>query len=104
SSALVDAAQIATDRYDTAEAERLLDRAIELADTPAARAARARLRIGRWDVTGAREDARAAGALDVLAWAEYYGRDYELALRYADEAIERASTDADRASCLAMSG
>lgn len=104
SAALVEAAEIATDRYDTAEAERLLDRAIELADTPSARAARARLRIGRWDIAGAREDARAAGALDVLAWAEYYGRDYELALRYADEAIERASTDAERASCLAMSG
>ena len=105
-SALLDAAHIASTRFDASEAERLLDRAIELDDTPAARVARARCRIARWDVDGARADARAAGrdGLEVAAWAEYYGRDSELALRYADEAIERADDDATRTSCLAVSG
>jgi len=104
--ALLDAAVIASDRFDASEAERLLDLAIELADGPAARVARARARIARWDVVGARADARAAGTagLEVAAWAEYYGRDSELALRYADEAIERADDEATRTSCLAVSG
>lgn len=104
--ALVDAASVAEARFDTVEAERLLDRAIGMADTPAARIARARIRIGHWDIAGARADARAAGAkgLEVAAWAEYYGRDYDLALRYADEAMARAPDDAARASCLAMTG
>lgn len=104
--ALLDAAGIASDRFDASEAERLLDLAIHLADGPAVRVARARVRIARWDLAGARADARAAGpaGLEVAAWAEYYGRDSELALRYADEAIERADDDAARSSCLAMSG
>ncbi|HVM52699.1 MAG TPA: BTAD domain-containing putative transcriptional regulator [Acidimicrobiales bacterium] len=104
--ALLEAASIAADRFDAAEAERLLDRAIELSDSPAARVARARARIARWDVAGARADARAAGpdGLEVAAWAEYYGRDYDLALRYAEEAMVRAGDDAGRAASLAMSG
>lgn len=104
--ALLDAAAIASDRFHAAEAEHLLDVAIGLADGPAIRVARARVRIARWDVVGARADAQAAGpaGLEVAAWAEYYGRDSELALRYADEAIERADDDATRASCLAVSG
>ncbi|MGI8663816.1 MAG: BTAD domain-containing putative transcriptional regulator [Acidimicrobiales bacterium] len=104
--ALLDSARIASDRFDASEAERLLDLAIELDDTPAVRVARARVRIARWDVVGARADARAAGSdgLEVAAWAEYYGRDSELALRYADEAIERADNDGTRTSCLAVSG
>lgn len=104
--ALLDAARIASDRFDAAEAERLLDLAIELFDGPAVRVARARARIARWDLSGARSDARAAGVegLEVAAWVEYYGRDSELALRYADEALERASDDSTRASSLAVSG
>lgn len=104
--ALLDAARIAADRFDPSEAERLLDLAIDLDDGPAARVARARVRIARWDVAGARADARAAGTagFEVAAWAEYYGRDTEMALRYADEAIERADDDATRTSCLAVSG
>lgn len=104
--ALLEAAGIASDRFDASEAERLLDGAIELADSAAVRVARARVRLARWDVVGARADARAAGqaGLEVAAWAEYYGRDSELALRYADEAIDRADDDATRTSCLAVSG
>jgi len=104
--ALLDAARIASERFDAAEAERLLDRAIDLADGPGVRVARARTRLARWDIAGARSDARAAGTagLEVAAWAEYYGKDSELALRYADEAIERADDDATRTSCLAVSG
>ncbi len=104
--ALVEAAGMAAVRFDAREAERLLDRAVELADGSAARVARARLRIARWDLDGAREDARAAAGagLEVAAWVEYYARDYDRALLYADEAIERAGTEEERASCLAMSG
>ena len=104
--ALLGAARIASERFDAPEAERLLDLAIQLADGPAVRVARARTRLARWDVDGARADARAAGTagLEVAAWAEYYGRDSELALRYADEAIERADDDATRTSCLTVSG
>lgn len=104
--ALLDAATIAAARFDDAEAERLLDRTIELADTPAARVARARVRIARWDVDGARDDARTAGpdGLEAAAWAEYYARDYGLALRYAEEAMARAPDDAGRGACLAMTG
>lgn len=104
--ALLEAARIASDRFDAAEAERLLDRAIELADGPAVRVARARARLARWDIAGARQDARTAGAsgLEVAAWVEYYGKDSELALRFANEAIERSDDDATRTSCLAVSG
>lgn len=104
--ALLEAARVATARFDNAEAERLLDRAIAIADGPHLRAERARLRIARWDIAGARADARAGGtaALDVAAWAEYYGRDYDLALRYGEEAIARAGDDASRAASLALTG
>ncbi len=104
--ALREAAGIAADRFDAAEAERLLDLAISLDDGPEVRVARGRVRLARWDIVGARADAREAGAagLEVAAWAEYYARDSELALRFADEAIERADDDATRTSCLAVSG
>jgi DNA-binding SARP family transcriptional activator len=108
---LIDAAAIASDRYDTLAAEDLLGRAIGLHDTTRARIARARARIARWDMDGAREDARhaldhggGAEALEVAAWVEYYRRDYDLAFRYAEEAVERSDDDGLRSSCLGMTG
>lgn len=109
--ALVDAAAIARDRFDVAAADDLLGQALALYETPAAYLDRARVRIARWELDGARDDARRAielGAgvegLEVAAWVEYYRRDYDLAYRYAEEAVARSSEPGLRASCLAMSG
>jgi DNA-binding SARP family transcriptional activator len=110
-STLIEAAAIASGRYDSAAAEDLLGRAIVLHDTPRARIDRARVRMARWDTDGARADARraleeggGAEALEVAAWVEYYRRNYELAFRYAEEATERSDDDGLRASCLGIAG
>lgn len=109
--ALVDAAAIAMDRFDVVLAEELLGQAIGLADSVDARLARSRVRIARWDIDGARSDAHAAlesgagaAALEVAAWVEYYGRDYERAYRFGEEAVARSDDVALLASCLAMTG
>jgi tetratricopeptide (TPR) repeat protein len=108
---LIEAAAIASDRYDSVAAEQLLDRAIGLHDTARARIARARARMARWNMDGARADARhaldhdgGAEALEVAAWVEYYRREYDLAFRYAEEAVERSDDDGLRSSCLGMTG
>ena len=59
-SALVDAASLAAERYDSALAEQLLDQAITLTDDVDALLARARVRIARWDIAGARLDTQKA--------------------------------------------
>ena len=109
--ALIEAAGLAADRYDVALAETLLDQAVELVDSAATRLARARVRIARWNITGAQVDTTAALAmgsgahgLEVAAWVEYYRRDYDMAYRYAEEAVARSDDAGLRASCLAMSG
>jgi tetratricopeptide (TPR) repeat protein len=109
--ALVDAAAVAFDRYDVVLAEQLLDQAVALTDRVAPHLARARVRIARWDVAGAHADTTralelgsGAEALEVAAWVEYYRRDYDLAYRYAEEAVARSDDPGLRASCLAMSG
>ncbi|MEY2453014.1 MAG: hypothetical protein QOD92_2588 [Acidimicrobiaceae bacterium] len=111
SAALVAAAAVAYDRYDVTLAEDLLDEALTMTDTADARLARARVRIARWDTAGARADtARAlelgsgAQGLEVAAWVEYYRRDYDMAHRYAEEAVASTDDPGLRASCLAMSG
>jgi DNA-binding SARP family transcriptional activator/tetratricopeptide (TPR) repeat protein len=109
--ALVDAAATAGNRYDMVLAEQLLTDAISLQDSVAARMARARVRIARFDPVGADEDAAralelggGAGSLELAGWAAYYGRDYDLALRRAEEATERTDQPGLRASCLTLSG
>jgi DNA-binding SARP family transcriptional activator len=109
--ALVDAAAAASNRYDTVLAEQLLTEAISLEDSAVARAARARVRIARFDLGGAEADATRAlelgggpGSLEVAGWAAYYTRSYELALRRAEEAAERTDDPGVRASCLTLSG
>jgi DNA-binding SARP family transcriptional activator len=111
SSALVAAAAMAYDRYDVTLAADLLDEALTMVDSADARLARARVRIARWDTAGAQADtARAlelgsgAQGLEVAAWVEYYRRDYDMALRYAEEAVASTTDPGLRASCLAMSG
>ncbi len=109
--ALVAAAAAAADRFEAKSAEQLLDEAIELHDTPAARLARGRLRLSRLDLDAARQDALRALELgagidgfELAGWVAYYGRDYDTAVRYADEGVERAGEPGVRASCLALAG
>ncbi|MBV9660894.1 MAG: AAA family ATPase [Acidimicrobiales bacterium] len=109
--ALVAAAQAAAERFEAATAEQLLDQAIELYDSPAARRARGQLRLARLDLDAARRDALRAidlGAgvegFELAGWVAYYGRDYDAALGYADEGVERAGDPGIRASCLALAG
>lgn len=109
--ALVSAASHAADRFEHDEAERLLSDAVDLADGPAVRLARARLRLARWDLDGGAADAERArdlgagpAALEVAGWIAYYRRDHDGAQRYADEGAERAPDATLRASCLALAG
>jgi tetratricopeptide (TPR) repeat protein len=109
--ALVDAADVAYDRADVHEAEHLLDEALVLEDSAAARLRRARVRMVRGDLDGAGEDAaRALGldagpeALERAGWIAYYRRDFAAARRYADEGARRATAPDLAASCLALAG
>jgi DNA-binding SARP family transcriptional activator/tetratricopeptide (TPR) repeat protein len=110
-SALVTAAERAKQRCELASAEGLLDQAVDLADASTARMARGRLRLARLDLEAAREDALRAIELgagvegfELAGWVAYYGRHYDTALRYADEGVERATSNEVRASCLALAG
>jgi tetratricopeptide (TPR) repeat protein len=109
--ALVAAAESAKDRFEAATAEGLLDQAVELGDSPSARLARGRLRLARLDLGAADEDALRAIELgagvqgfELAGWVAYYGRDYDSALRYADEGVKRSAEAGVRASCLALAG
>jgi DNA-binding SARP family transcriptional activator len=109
--ALVAGAALAEARYDLAEAERLLTEALGLTETAGARLARARVRLGRLDYARADEDGLRAlelgagpEAVELTGWVAYYRRDWEAALRYADEAIRRTADPALRSSCLALAG
>jgi DNA-binding SARP family transcriptional activator len=109
--ALVAAAEHAQDRFETSVAEELLADAIELHDSSAARLARGRVRLGRLELAGARDDALRAIELgagvhgfELAGWVAYYARDYDTALRYADEGVARAGDAELRASCLALAG
>jgi tetratricopeptide (TPR) repeat protein len=110
-SALISASERAGQRFELGSAERLLDQAIELEDSFIARLARGRLRLGRLDLPSAQTDALRAielgagvGGFELAGWTAYYGRDYDTALRYADEGVERAEGSGVRASCLALAG
>ena len=110
-SALVDAAATAANRFDVGLADELLSDAISLEDSIAARGARARVRIARFDLNGAEADAARAlelGAgprsLELAGWAAYYKRNYELALQRAEEAVDRADDPGVRASALTLGG
>ncbi len=111
--ALATAAGVATSRFDYAEAVRLLDEAVALADTPALRRQRAHalIRASR-PAEGAADAALAlaadpcAASYDVASLAAYVAtpRDFGRALALADEGARVATTAADRATCLAAAG
>ncbi len=109
--ALTEAARLAAERYDLADAERRLDQALALADGPPVRLARARVRILREDFSGAAADATAAlgqgggaEALEVAGWAAHHQRDFTAAIRLASDGASLASEPALRASCLGLGG
>ena len=110
--ALARAAGLAAARFDTVQAEELLDQAIGLGDRAALRVQRARIRIARGAYAEAAADAVAAlgtgagaEALEVAGWAAYYRRDFATARRLADDGARLAGDDdAVAASCLALGG
>ena len=109
--ALTVAAALAARRFDRGAAEALLDQAVRWADTTPRRLARARTRTMRGHYDEALDDvevAIAAGAgasaLEVGAWAAYFGRRPELARAFADDGAALAADPAVRSSCLTIAG
>jgi tetratricopeptide (TPR) repeat protein len=109
--ALTDAAALAGQRYEHAEALALLDRALRLDDTVPRRLARARvlLLLGRYDEAQVEVDdalARGAGAaaLELAALAAYFQRDLELALELADEGARTATEPDHVVGCWCLAG
>jgi hypothetical protein len=112
--ALLEAAELASSRFDQIEALTLADAAVELIPWAPALVLRARVRIMLGDYGGAFADAgaaveRGAGseALELQAWASHYGRDFAEAARLADEGAARAERDGagdERVGCLGVGG
>lgn len=72
---------------------------------------RARGALAANDIDAARQAAEEAvrrgggpGALEMAGWAAYYGRDFEAALRWAEDAAARTDEPERRASCLTLAG
>ncbi len=106
SRALADAAARAAERFDHAAAEALLDDALSLHPDPESWLARARVRTRRGhyrEALGDVELAAAAGpaALEVGAWASYFGRQFAQAAQFAQDGALAAADPATRARCLA---
>ena len=107
--ALRGAAARAAERFDHAAAEALLDDALLLHAEPDGWLARARVRTRRGRYTDALDDvdrAAAAGpaALEVGAWASYFGRRFGQAAQFAADGALAAADPADRGRCLAAGG
>jgi DNA-binding SARP family transcriptional activator/tetratricopeptide (TPR) repeat protein len=102
----------AAERFDHAAAEALLDDALRLSPGPEGWLARARVRTLRMRYAEALEDveraleAGAAGApaLEVGAWASYFGRQFAQAIQFAEDGALAAEDATTRARCLAVGG
>jgi tetratricopeptide (TPR) repeat protein len=109
SRALREASVRAAERFDYAAAEALLDDATRLHPGQEGWLARARVRTLRGRYAEALQDverAAAAGpaALEVGAWASYFGRDFAQAAQFAEDGALAAEDAATRARCLAVGG
>ena len=109
SRALREASARAAERFDYAAAEALLDDAMRLDASPDGRLARARVRTLRGRYAEALADVEQAGpagpaALEVGAWAAYFGRDFAQAAQFAEDGALAADDPATRARCLAAGG
>ncbi len=107
--ALRDAAARAAERFDHAAAEALLDDALRLHAEPDGWLARARVRTRRGRYPEALADVAQAGAagsaaLEVGAWASYFGRRFAQAAQFAEDGALAAVDRADRGRCLAAGG
>jgi DNA-binding SARP family transcriptional activator/tetratricopeptide (TPR) repeat protein len=107
--ALRDASAQAAERFDHAAAETLLDDALRLSPDPDGWLARARVRTLRRryaQALGDVERAASAGpaALEVGAWASYFGRNFAQAAQYAEDGALAAADAATRARCLTAGG
>ncbi len=97
------------ERFDHATAEALLDEAIQLRPDPDSWLARARVRTRRGSYPAALRDverAREAGAaaLEVGAWAAYFNRCFEDAVRYAQDGEVSAAEESVRIRCQIVGG
>ena len=111
--ALIEAAAVASSRFDFAEAERLLDQSLDLFALPDGYLARGRARLTREDFAGATADAARAlemgsraEALELASWSAYYQRDFlraEELCEQAGSALTEGDTDL-KASVLALAG
>ena len=112
SRALRDASTQAAERFDHAAAEGLLDDALRLSPGPEGWLARARVRTLRMRYAEALEDveralaagAAGAAALEVGAWASYFGRQFAQAIQFAEDGALAAGDATTRARCLAVGG
>jgi DNA-binding SARP family transcriptional activator len=109
SRALRDASARAAERHDYAAAEALLDDALRLDAGPDGWLARARVRTLRGRYAEALADVERAApagpaALEVGAWASYFGRDFAQAAQFAEDGALAADDAATRARCLAAGG
>ena len=110
--ALRDASAQAAERFDYAAAEALLDDALRLSPGPDGWLARSRIRTLRRRYAEALEDveralqegAAGAAALEVGAWASYFGRHFAQAAQFAEDGALAAEDAATRARCLAAGG
>jgi tetratricopeptide (TPR) repeat protein len=107
--ALREASARAAERFDYRAAEALLDDALRLHDNPDGWLARARVRTLRGRYAEALQDverapAGGAAALEVGAWASYFGRDFAQAAQFAEDGALAAADAPTRARCLAAGG
>ena len=107
--ALREASAQAAERFDHAAAEALLDDALRLSPDQDGWLARARVRTLRRRYGEALQDvqrAEAAGAaaLEVGAWASYFGRHFAQAAQFAADGALAAADAPTRARCLAAGG
>ncbi len=107
--ALREAAGRAAERFDHAAAEALLDDALLLHAEPDGWLARARVRTRRGRYPAALADVERAAAtgpaaLEVGAWAAYFGRRFGQAAQFAEDGALAAADPAGRGRCLAAGG
>jgi DNA-binding SARP family transcriptional activator len=112
--ALLEAAELASARFDQNEALALADAALEAGAGAPALVLRARVRMMLGDYHGAIADAIAAGnlgagaeTLELRAWSSHYLREFADGARLADEGAARAELDGDddaRVGCLTVGG
>jgi DNA-binding SARP family transcriptional activator len=107
--ALREASAQAAERFDYRAAEVLLDDALRLHADPGLWLARARVRTLRGHYAEALQDverapAGGAAALEVGAWASYFGRDFAQAAQFAEDGALAAEDATTRARCLAAGG